>query len=163
MSSFRVIALPSETAAQVRSSGKAPRYGHPAHTELASGYGPCRHCLCVFRIGQEHRTLFTYDPFAGIEAVPLPGPIFIHEEPCARYSPDAGFPADLESYAVVLNGYASGQKLMERVLVSATEDKTAAVRHLLERPDIDYIEVRDQSAGCFDFRIERVGEKVLQC
>jgi hypothetical protein len=93
----------------------------------------------------------------------LPGPIFIHEEPCARYSPDAGFPADLESYAVVLNGYASGQKLMERVLVSATEDKTAAVRHLLERPDIDYIEVRDQSAGCFDFRIERVGEKVLQC
>jgi hypothetical protein len=37
------------------------------------------------------------------------------------------------------------------------------VRHLLERPDIDYIEVRDQTAGCFDFRIERVGEKVFQC
>ena len=36
MSRFTVIALPSETAAQVRSSGKAPRYGHPAHTELAS-------------------------------------------------------------------------------------------------------------------------------
>jgi Protein of unknown function (DUF1203) len=51
----------------------------------------------------------------------------------------------------------------ERVLVSAVEDKTAAVRHLLERPDVDYIEVRDQTAGCFDFRIERVGEKVFQC
>ena len=163
MSRFRVIALPSETAAQVRTSGKAPHYGHPAHTELASGYGPCRHCLRTFRIGQEHRTLFTYDPFAGIEHVPLPGPIFIHEQPCARYSPDVGFPADLESYAVVLNGYAAGQKLMERMLVSAAEDKTAAVRRLLERPDIDYIEVRDQTAGCFDFRIERVGEKVLQC
>jgi hypothetical protein len=62
-----------------------------------------------------------------------------------------------------LNGYAGGQKLVERVLVSAAEDKTAAVRRLLERPDIDYIEVRDQTAGCFDFLIERVGEKVLQC
>jgi hypothetical protein len=51
----------------------------------------------------------------------------------------------------------------ERVLVSAVEDKTAAVRHHLERPDVDYIEVRDQTAGCFDFRIERVGEKVFQC
>jgi hypothetical protein len=25
----------------------------------------------------------------------------------------------------------------------------------LERPDVDYLEVRDQTAGCFDFRIER--------
>ncbi len=50
---------------------------------------------------------------------------------------------------------------MERILVSAAEDKTTAVGHLLERPDIDYIEVRDQIAGCFDFRIERVGEKVF--
>ena len=64
---------------------------------------------------------------------------------------------------MVLNGYATGQKLVERVLVSGAEDKTGAVRRMLERPDIDYIEVRDQTAGCFDFRIERVGEKVFQC
>jgi hypothetical protein len=163
MSSFHVIALPSETASQVRSWGKAPRYGHPAYTEVASGYGPCRHCLRTFRVGEENRILFTYDPFAGIEAVPLPGPIFIHELPCNRYSADWGYPADLEPYSIVLNGYASGQKLVERVLVAAAEDKTAAISDLLERPDVDYIEVRDQTAGCFDFRIERVGDRVFQC
>ena len=163
MSNFNVIALPTETAAQVRQSGKSPRYGHPTHTQLATGYGPCRHCLRTFRIGEENRVLFTYDSFTGIENVPLPGPIFIHEQSCSQYAQDAGYPEDLQSYAVVLNGYAHGQKLMERVLVSATEDKAAAVRHMLERPDIDYIEVRDQNAGCYDFRIERAEEKVFQC
>lgn len=163
MSKFRVIALPSETAAEVRESGKSPRYGHPTHTQLAIGYGPCRHCLHTFRVGEERRILFTYDSFTGIESVPLPGPIFIHEETCRRFPQDAGYPADLQPYAAVFNGYANGQKLMERTLVSASDDKLAAVQHMLERPDIDYIEVRDQSAGCYDFRIERAGEKVFQC
>jgi hypothetical protein len=155
--------LPSETAAQVRESGKSPRYGHPTQTQIATGYGPCRHCLHTFHVGEEKRILFTYDPFTGIETVPLPGPIFIHEQPCDRYPQDAGYPADLQPYAAVLNGYANGQKLVERALVSADEDKVAAVRHMLERPDVDYIEVRDQNAGCYDFRIERAGEKVFQC
>lgn len=163
MSTFHVIALPSETAAQVRQSSKSPRYGHPAHTQVATGYGPCRHCLHTFRVGEENRILFTYDSFTGIENVPLPGPVFIHEQPCARYPQDAGYPSDLQPYAVVLNGYAAGQKLVERVLVSAAEDKVNAVEHMLERPDVDYIEVRDQTAGCYDFRIERAAEKVFQC
>ena len=55
----------------------------------------------------------------------------------------------LSRSAAVLNGYAAGQKLMERVLVSAAEDKTAAVRRLLERPDIDCMEVRDQTRWMF--------------
>ena len=163
MSHFHVVALPSETANQVRVSGKAPRYGHPAYTALATGYGPCRHCLRTFRVGEENRILFTYDSFTGIETVPLPGPIFIHEQNCPRFPADGGYPADLEPYAVLLNGYAAGQRLLERVLVSAAEDKTMAIRHLLERPDVDYLEVRDQAAGCFDFRIERAGAKVVSC
>jgi Protein of unknown function (DUF1203) len=153
--SFRVIALTTETADQVRATGKSPRYGHPAHTELATGYGPCRHCLRTFQKGEENRILFTYDPFNGIERVPLPGPIFIHEEPCSRYREECGYPPDMKPYPIVLNAYANGQALMERQLVGAEEDKTRAVESLLQRPDVDYVEVRDQTAGCFDFRIER--------
>jgi hypothetical protein len=163
MSNFHVIALPSEIAAQVRETGKSPRYGHPTQTQVATGYGPCRHCLRTFRVGEEKRVLFTYDSFTGIETVPLPGPIFIHEQACDRYPQHAGYPEDLQPYAAVLSGYSNGQKLVERVLVSAIEDKAAAVRHMLERPDVDYIEVRDKTAGCYDFRIERAGEKVFVC
>jgi Protein of unknown function (DUF1203) len=160
---FRIIALETEIADQVRRSGKAPRYGHPTHTDLASGYGPCRHCLRTFNVGEENRILFTYDPFTGLERVPLPGPIFIHEEACTRYSEASGYPFDLKEYGAVFNAYAHGQILVERKLVGAKEDKEQVAQFLLERPDVDYIEVRDQEAGCFDFRIERVGEKEFKC
>src|SRR5260370_11825502 len=112
MSAIRVVAIPSEVAALVRASKRAPRYGHPAHTEVAGGYGPCRHCLRTFHIGAEQRTLFTYDPFDGIESVPLPGPIFIHTLASDRYPEDPPHPDDLRKHAAVLGAYAKGQRLV---------------------------------------------------
>jgi hypothetical protein len=152
---IRVIAIPTAIAETVRSTNQAPRYGHPAHTELASGYGPCRHCLRTFHIGQERRTLFTYDPFDGIEKVPLPGPIFIHTDPCTRYPEEAGYPADLRKHAAVLSAYARGQRLIAQTHVD-DDDHDAALEQLLKRADVDYVEVRDKLAGCYDFRVERV-------
>ena len=163
MPNFRVIALSGAIADQVRTSGKSPGYGHPTYTELASGYGPCRHCLRTFHVGQENRILFTYDSFTAIENVPLPGPVFIHEQRCEQYRADAGYPIDMKPYPVVLNAYAKGQTLVCRQLVSAEEDKGAFVEALLNRPDVDYIEVRDRAAGCFDFRIERGDNEAPSC
>lgn len=60
---IRVVAIPTEVAEFVRRSVKAPGYGHPAHNDLASGYGPCRHRLRMFELGQERRISFTYNPF----------------------------------------------------------------------------------------------------
>jgi hypothetical protein len=154
MNTFRVIAIPSEVATDVRTSNTSPRYGHPASKKIASGYGPCRHCLRTFNVGKEYGTLFTYDPFSGIEEVPLPGPIFIHTENCERYPENAGYPSDLLNHAAVLSGYAKGQRLVAKVHVD-NGGHEAAVEQLLQRSDIDYIEVRDKIAGCYDFRIER--------
>jgi len=170
MNAFRVIAIPSEVVTEVRTSNTSPRYGHPASKKIASGYGPCRHCLRTFNVGKESRTLFTYDPFTGIEEVPLPGPIFIHTESCERYPENAGYPSDLLSHAAVLSGYAKGQRLVTKVHVDKGGHE-AAVDQLLESSDIDYIEVRDKIAGCYDFRIERATngtaasgpEKELKC
>jgi hypothetical protein len=83
--SFRVAAIPTKVADLVRSTMRSPGYGHPAHTEIATGYGPCRHCLRDFQLGKDRRILFTYDPFYGIEPLPLPGPIFIHAGACERF------------------------------------------------------------------------------
>jgi len=151
---IRVIAIPTEIAAQVRASKKAPGYGHPAHTEVAGGYGPCRHCLRTFHVGAEQRTLFTYDPFDGIEQIPLPGPIFIHTEACERYPQDAGYPNDLRQHAAVFDAYAKGQRLVAQRHADKG-DHDVAIEELLRLPDVDYIEVRDKKAGCYDFRIER--------
>ncbi|MGH9794510.1 MAG: DUF1203 domain-containing protein [Candidatus Acidiferrales bacterium] len=157
MRQYRVIAIPSELVREVRATGKAPRYGHPAHTEIATGYGPCRHCLRTFHVGEESRTLFTYDSFFGVEKVPLPGPVFVHADFCERYSERGGYPQDLLKHAAVLNAYAKGQKLVTQAHVENGSHETV-VQQLLAGAEIDYIQVHDRKAGCFDFRIEPVPE-----
>ena len=152
--SYRIVAIPTKVADLVRSTMKSPGYGHPAHTEVASGYGPCRHCLRDFHIGQENRILFTYDPFFGIESLPLPGPIFIHAEQCERFSDTAGFPEDIRTHRLTLAAYGSGRRLLTEEHVEDGRVESAIQRLFSELP-VKYIHVRDSEAGCYDFRIER--------
>jgi hypothetical protein len=154
MTSYRIVAMPTAIAEKVRATLSSPGYGHPAHTEVATGYGPCRHCLRTFRVGEERRTLFTYDPFYGLEELPLPGPVFIHDGPCERYPEDGGFPSDLRAHPLTLNAYGRGRRLRAQEYVTDGDVETALDR-LLARPDVDYVHVRDTSAGCYDLRVER--------
>jgi hypothetical protein len=151
---FRTIAIATALAEKVRSTLRSPGYGHPAHAETATGYGPCRHCLRTFRVGEERRILFTLDPFFGVEKLPLPGPVFIHQEACERHPEDGGFPDDLRAHPLTLNGYARGRKLLAQEYVTDGEVETA-IERLLARPEIDYLHVRDTEAGCYDLRVER--------
>lgn len=154
MTSIRVLAIPTAVADYVRAEMKAPRYDHPAFREVATGYGPCRHCLRTFRIGEEDRILFTYDAFHLQESLPLPGPVFVHAEPCERYAEDAGFPPDMKSHALTLNAYGNSRRLLAQEYVT-DGDVEPEVERLLALPDVDYLHVRDTQAGCYDFRVER--------
>jgi hypothetical protein len=98
--------------------------------------------------------LFTYDAFSGTESLPLPGPVFIHEEPCTRYAEDRGFPDDMRSHPLTFNAYGRGRRLRVQEYVDDGRVEPT-IERLLARPDVDYIHVRDTDAGCFDFRIER--------
>jgi hypothetical protein len=153
--SFRVAAIPTKVAKMVRSSMRSPGYGHPAHAEVATGYGPCRHCLRDFEVGKDRRILFTYDPFHGIEPLPLPGPVFIHQEQCERF-PDQGdsFPEDLRTHRLTVVAYGYGRRVLSEVHVDDGKVE-AVITRLLERDDVKYLHVRDTEAGCYDFRIER--------
>jgi hypothetical protein len=154
MTAYRTIAIPTSAAESVRATLASPRYGHPAHSEIATGYGPCRHCLRTFRIGNERRILFTYDPFDGLEPLPLPGPVFVHAEACERHPEDGGFPEELRAHPLTFNGYARGRRLTAQEYVNDGEVE-AVIGRLLARRDVDYIHVRDTEAGCYDLRIER--------
>jgi len=156
MSTYRIIAIPDAVAADVRSSRRSPFAAHPTHVEVATGHGPCRLCLRTFVVGSERRILFTYDPFAGLERLPLPGPVFIHEAACARFPEDGGFPEELRSHPLTLNAYGRGRRLRaQEYLTDGTFE--GAIERLFARDDLDYIHVRDTDAGCYDFRIERAG------
>lgn len=155
MTEIRVIALPTETVQRVLRTKRSPGYGHPAYTEVATGYGPCRHCLRTFRVGEELRTLFTCNPFYMVAPVPAPGPVFVHTEGCERYDEEAGYPRQLLEYPVVMDGYDLDQRLVTQ-RTAAGGNHEMVLREIFADAAVQYVLVRDHEAGCFDFRVERM-------
>lgn len=161
MQAYRVVAVGDRVADAVRKTLRSPGYGHPAHAELATGYGPCRQCLRTFAVGKERRILFTYDAFYGKEDLPLPGPVFIHEHDCERYPEAGGFPIDMTSHRLTLNAYARGRRLVSQKYVSNGEIEPQ-LQQLLQNRDVAYVHVRNTDAGCYAFCIERTSDEESQ-
>jgi hypothetical protein len=154
MEHFRVVAIPTAVAEAVRATMQAPGYGFPAHSETGAEAAPCRHCLGLIAPGVGRRILFTYDRFAGVESLPLPGPVYIHAEACDRYPENARFPEELRGSPRTLEGYASGRRLLTQKYV--TDGKMErAIEEIFGCSDVDYIHVNSTTAGCYTFRIER--------
>jgi hypothetical protein len=151
---FTIHPIPENVAIAARATLKSPQYGHPAHIELAGGTGPCRQCLRTFEVGKENRILFTYNPFAGIDPYPSPGPIFVHEAPCATYSSAHEFPDALRQLPLVLEGYSGSRWLAAREKVDDGAAEPAIAR-IFKDPNVEYIHVRHGDAGCFIAHITR--------
>jgi hypothetical protein len=154
MKEVRFVAIPTAVAEEVRATLRTPRYGFPAHSEVATDDAPCRHCLRTFVPGKDRRILFTYDRFAGVESLPQPGPVYIHEGACERYSEDAGFPEELRNSPRTVEAYGSGRQLLGLEYVSGGKFEPAIAK-LFANPDVDYLQVNSTTAGCFTFRVVR--------
>jgi hypothetical protein len=154
LAGFRVLPIDNDLADAVRKTKKSPQYGHPAHTELATGYGPCRACLKQFRTRQEDRILFTYNPFAGLDEYPSPGPVFIHADSCSGYTEPGQFPEKLRSLPLTLEAYGDNRWIIARERPTGNEIETS-VERLLNAEGVRYIHIRNTEAGCFIARIER--------
>ena len=151
---FRLRPIDADVADRVRHERRSPQYGHPATVEVAKGYGPCRQCLRTFRTGEEHRMLFTYDPVPRGQGLPQPGPIFIHEDPCAAFEGE-GIPADLRTLPLVLEAFGRGTWLVRREPVDAASIE-ADIAAQLRDPAIELVQIRNAEAGCFIARVERI-------
>ena len=153
MRSYRIQGIPDALASAARQSMRSPQYGHHAHAELATGYGPCRLCLQTFQVDTDERLLFTYQPFTDPAALPAPGPVFIHEEPCARYD-GLGLPPALLPLPLVLEGYGDGGTLLAQRRIEARSVDTV-LAEVFDRPDTRYAHIRNGEAGCFIARVDR--------
>ncbi len=156
---IRIVAIPTEVADKVRRTMRAPFHRFPAHAELAKDNAPCRHCLRTFAVGKDRRILFTYDRFEGVEALPQPGPVYVHEDSCGRYEGDSGFPEELRGSPRTLEAYGRGRRLLGQEYVNDGKFE-AAVEKLFDLAEVDYIQVNSTTAGCFTFRIERADRPV---
>jgi hypothetical protein len=155
MAPYHISLIPGRVAEEARRTRRSPQYGHPVHEEVATGYGPCRECLRFFETGRDRRLLLTYDAFHGLDGPPLPGPIYIHAAPCARYPEDGGFPEWLTENALIMLAYAEGRRLVaeERLEAMRAASAERVLRTFVARPDVDYVQVRDGTAGCFTFNV----------
>jgi hypothetical protein len=131
----------------------SPHGDLPAWSSVANGYGPCRSCLRTFRQDEEERIYITYDPFNGISDLPLPGPVFIHTEPCREYPGDT-FPTQLLSIPMIFEGFGENSRLVTSERVEA-ERLDAQIDAVLDTKGVEFIHLRNAEAGCFIARIER--------
>lgn len=158
MSAFRVIAIATDVARQLRATLRSPFHELPVHVEVARDAAPCRHCLRKFVVGVDRRILCTYDRFDGVESLPQPGPIYVHATDCERYAENGGFPLEIRESPRTLEAYAKGRNLLawESVVDRGYE---AVIEKMFANPEVDYIQVNSTTAGCFTFRIERVARQ----
>ena len=154
MNHYRIQGIPESLAAATRATMQSPQYGHPAHVEVATGYGPCRLCLQTFTVGRDERLLFTYQPFTDSDALPAPGPIFIHREPCERYD-DRQLPEALRPLPLVLEAYGAGGAVRAQRRVGSDRFE-ATLDEVWAQPGIQYVHLRNAEAGCFIARIDRL-------
>lgn len=155
----KIVAISTEVADEVRETMRAPVYGFPAHKELATDAAPCRHCLRLIAPQVDDAILFTYDRFTGVEELPQPGPIYVHAKKCPRYDEQAGFPEELRGTARTLEAYAKGRRFIAQEYVAADAAFEPAIERLFSNRKVDYLQVHSTTAGCFTFRIERMGDR----
>jgi hypothetical protein len=81
------------------------------------------------------------------------GPIFVHEQPCERYSMTDELPPDLRR-GRVMRAYNSNYDMIDAEVVNGSEPE-AVIEKLLEKPETAFVDTRSVTRGCYTFRIQR--------
>ena len=152
-STFRIVPIRTEIAEAARREAEA---GAPDHVfvtaDSPNGY-PCRHCLRWAQPG-ERMILFPFAAIAPGHPYSESGPIFVHAEPCERYSATHEFPTDFRN-GRVLRAYNS-QRDMIAAEVADGEGPEAVIERFLQKPETAFVHVRSASHGCYTMEVERI-------
>lgn len=152
-STFRIVPLSTEVAERARRAVEAGAADHAfVIADSPSGF-PCRHCLRFARPG-ERMILFPYAAVPAGHPYSETGPIFVHAEPCERYSATHEYPDDLRR-GRVFRAYNASYDMIDAEAANGNEPE-AIVEKLLRNPETAFVDARSVTHGCYTFRIERV-------
>ena len=148
----RISGIPTEVANRIRKQMRDD-FGHELRIQIVDGAAPCRHCLRIAQAG-ERMILFSYRPFAE-DRGPYSeiGPVFVHADPCSRYS-ETSLPPDYADRELVVRAYDAADTIAESVIVPARQ-AVAHASSFLQDPRVQYVHARHPAYGCYAFRIER--------
>lgn len=148
---FRIVPLPTEVADRAR---KVVITGQPDHeiviADAPDGF-PCRHCLRWAEPG-EAMILFPYQTIPADRPYAESGPIFVHQEACARYSTEGEYPAAFQKGRVI-RGYNSRDEITTAEV--AGDEPEGVIEKMLADPEVAFLQVRSVTRGCFTMRVER--------
>ena len=152
---LHVQGIPTSDYERLRSGGP-DAYGQPPLVRLAEGQAnPCRHCLALINEG-EPKLVLAYRPFAApAQPYAETGPIFLHQETCARYDSDAlpAWFALLDPAAI--RGYGADHWIRyETGKVVRGPELAGACASILGDLSVAYVHIRSKY-GCFQCRVDR--------
>jgi hypothetical protein len=154
MSQLKIVPMSTAVADTVRETMKAPIYGFPAHREVTNGRAPCRHCLKLIRPGLEELILFEYDAFHGQGVPPMPGPVYIHAEPCSVFAGNGHIPEEYRGQPLTFEAFGENRERLGEKRIQDAEGE-AALEEIFQKPQVRYVHARSTTAGCYLFRVER--------
>ena len=149
---FRIVPLRTEVAEAARRSAAAGAPDHAVITVDSPHAAPCRHCLTWARPG-EKVILFPFAAIASGRPYSESGPIFVHLDPCERYSEVDEFPAEFRTGRVVRAYDANFNMITAEVANGAGPE--ALIESFLEKPETAFVHVRSASHGCFTMEVAR--------
>ena len=96
--------------------------------------------------------LFPYQSILADRPNAESGPIFVHQESCARYSTVAEYPATFEGRRAI-RGYNARDEIVAAEV--ANDDPQTTICALLASPKISFLQVRSVTHGCYTMKVER--------
>ena len=151
-STFRIVPLPSEVAERARRASEAGAADHAVViADSPTGY-PCRHCLRFAKPG-ERLILFPYAAIPSGHPYSEIGPIFVHAEPCERYSATWEYPADFRN-GRAFRAYDADYNMIDAEVANGNKPE-AVIEKLLQNSKTEFVDARSVTRGCFTFRIQR--------
>jgi hypothetical protein len=134
----RSAALADGTAVEVRNNDDAPF--------------PVRCCLHD-AAAEEGVLLLSIQPRSGHSPYAAPGPVYIHRDRCAGYSPKGDVPQILRGRTLSLRGY-TDEHMITATAVVAGDDVEGAAQQLLDVSGTAYLFVHFAGPGCYACRID---------
>ncbi len=151
-STFRILPLPTDIAEKARRVAKSGAEDHAVIVaDSPAGY-PCRHCLRWAQPG-ERVVLFPYASILPGHPYSETGPIFIHAEPCRRYTATGEYPSDFRN-GRAFRAYDANYDMIDAEVANGN-DPEATIEKLFQNPKTEFVDARSVTRGCFTFRIQR--------
>lgn len=155
MTETKYLPIAAERLDAMRENG-ADEFANPWTLRVAEGWEPLRCCLSGAVEGEDI-ALICYTPWTTPSPWAEAGPVFVHHKRCAGYADTGTYPARFTECRSMLNPFDhSGARAYEHItFVGPDDDHEAAVRKILEQPEVAYLHVRSATAGCLTFEAHK--------